>query len=206
MGISDQEKEFTIELAAKLMAGGIEAQDIDKLFEDELKCLKKRLLDAYAIAVRSYQKMFENDDSTTYQEQNSAGAIKSVRMQACERIAKVDPKWSTMHEWLKSSLATLEHQLFEREELGRWINENNISSRYQFIATPAGKAPAANGTTKRWDEKALFELKLYRETHTEKETSAQFIVSGQRVRLLLKKYRDSKIQKGTVFKSGRPSN
>ena len=203
MGISDQEKEFTIELAAKLMAGGIEAQDINKLFEDELKCLKKRLLDAYAIAVRSYQKMFENDDSTTYQEQNSAGAIKSVRMQACERIAKVDPKWSTMHEWLKSSLATLEHQLFEREELGRWINENNISSRYQFIATPAGTA--ANGTTKRWDEKALFELKLYRETHTEKETSAQFIVSGQKVRLLLKKYRDSKIQKGTVFKSGRPS-
>ena len=145
MGISDQEQEFTIELAAKLMAGGIEVEDTNKLFEDELKCLKKRLLDAYAIAVISYQKMFESDDSTTYQEQNSAGAIKNL-------------KWCTMYEWLKSSSATIEHQLFEREELRRWVNENNISTKYQFADAPTLESNATVNVTKlteySWKEEA----------------------------------------------------
>ena len=158
MGISDQEKEFTIELAAKLMAGGIEVEDTNKLFEDELKCLKKRLLDAYAIAVISYQKMFESDDSTTYQEQNSAGAIKNIKMQACERITKLDLKWCTMYEWLKSSSATIEHQLFEREELRRWVNENNISTKYQFADAPTLESNATVNVTKlteySWKEEA----------------------------------------------------
>ena len=158
MVISDQEKEFTIELAAKLMAGGIEAQDVNKLYEDELKCLKKRLLDAYAIAIRSYQKMFESDDSITYQEQNSAGAIKSVKMQACERITKLDPQWATMYEWLKSGSATIEHQLFEREELRRWVNENNIPTKYQFADAPTVDSNATVNVTKladyAWKEEA----------------------------------------------------
>jgi len=134
MTTKDRIKEVPLERAAKLIACGLEFQGATKALESNFLYFRKLILDAYALSISSYKKMYESDDSTTYRAQNPEGAIKSSDMQRCERLANIDPKWATMAGWLSSNYGPLETHNFETKELQRWIDENKIDSKYQFIA------------------------------------------------------------------------
>jgi hypothetical protein len=111
-------------------------------------------------------------------------------------------------EWAKNG-GDFKQQKFSRFELSRWVKAKKISSSYQFDLTvsedtgASDKGSAAqeilqksgktlpteeakkNGTEKRWTESELKRLRLYRDSHTEKQTAAHFEVSGSLVRRLL---------------------
>ena len=133
MSISDQLNEFTFTHAAELMALGSGSQGTNSVAETEIKLVKKRVLDAYECSVAAYEKMLQGDDPAAYKTQNPVGGIKSVKMQACERLVEHAPHWDYMSEWIYTNDIDIASQTFSREEIGRWIIENNIPSRYQFI-------------------------------------------------------------------------
>jgi hypothetical protein len=60
-------------------------------------------------------------------------------MQKNERILQIDPKGVTFAAWIKSE-ADFEKQIFESEELQRWIDAIGIDSAYLFHGTQAAQA------------------------------------------------------------------
>lgn len=131
---------LSFELSAKFIVWRLNLQDNNGVLEEDIK---KNLLVAYRISLQHYERMFSNDDPETYQAQSPAGAIKSEKMQACERIsAALDPKWETMRRWIKSADAAVEMQTFEREEIHKWVDENNLFSRYKLDDFPVVEAKA----------------------------------------------------------------
>jgi len=70
--------------------------------------------------------------------------IQSASMQKNERILQIDPKGVTFAAWIKSE-ADFEKQLFETEELQRWIDATGIDSACRFHGTHT--APAQTPTT-----------------------------------------------------------
>lgn len=65
--------------------------------------------------------------------------IQSANMQKNERILQIDPKGVTFAAWIKSE-ADFEKQIFEPEELQRWIDATGIDSAYRFHGTQAAQA------------------------------------------------------------------
>ena len=102
MSISDQLNEFTLTHAAELMALGGGIQGTNSVAETEIKLLKKRVVDAYECSLAAYEKMLQGGDHKAYNTQNPAGGIKSVKMQACERLVEHAPYWDYMNAWINS--------------------------------------------------------------------------------------------------------
>jgi len=157
MTISDQLNEFTLIEAANLMALGSGSEETKFVPPHEFDILKERMSQAYERSVMAYEKMLQSDiermlqsdikklkrknyknldqiaKSKSHKIQSPIGSIKSVKMQGCERLVEHKPNWKYMVEWLNTKDVDIACQTFSREEIGRWIKDNNVPSRYKFI-------------------------------------------------------------------------
>ena len=104
---------------------------------------------SYLGALASFREICEKDEehrkeAWTRRELLPDYFIQSASMQKNVRILQIDPKGVTFAAWIKSD-ADFEKQLFEPEELQRWIDATGIDSACRFHGTHT--APAQTPTT-----------------------------------------------------------
>jgi len=99
---------------------------------------------SYLGAIARYREICEKDE----EHRNEAWAkreplpdhfIQSAYMQKNERILQIDPKGVTFAAWIESE-ADFDKQMFEPEELQRWIDATGIDSACRFHGTQAAPA------------------------------------------------------------------
>ena len=118
----------------------IKQADIARVVE-QLKC-------SYLGALARYREICEKDEehrkeAWAKREPLPDHFIQSAFMQKNERILQIDPRGVTFAAWIASD-ADFDKQLFEPEELQRWIDAIGIDSAYQFHGSQA--APAQTPT------------------------------------------------------------
>lgn len=142
-----QKNSFSLDLAAAYACDRLGLEDYRNAKKDDLRA---QLSKAYALTLDAYQKLFfESDTNFLYQEQNPAGGIKSSMMQACERFDADKQTAVTFEAWLQSGQSKLDKQTFEREELDRWMDENDIRELYSVRQNLIQQTPEQR-QTERW--------------------------------------------------------
>ena len=61
--------------------------------------------------------------------------LMSVKMVELSKLFADGVDWSTLH-WLNNESTSIWEQYFSRDELARWIRENNLPSKYPFSSPP----------------------------------------------------------------------
>jgi len=126
--IYDLQEEFLGTEAAKLIAGAYD----DALQHDSYQFTLELLRRSYEIALGHFRNISQLDDIQRWRQSPPYSALQSAAMQQCVRLLEIDPWGASFATWISKPYSAFEEQKFVREELHRWIEANNLESRYRF--------------------------------------------------------------------------
>ncbi len=134
----DSEHELTGDDAARLIVG--DQHSGSKRHETAL--VLKKLEAAYKLALKYYELIWASDDEYRWTSPGrptiDPGAIRCSTMEQCERLmlpdsnGAGDPKGATLTAWLTHGATAFAAQMFDRDELQRWIDVVGITSAYRY--------------------------------------------------------------------------
>ena len=143
MNNHDKRNKFPGDLCAQLITGAYDTPTYKAAIND--------LRAAYQIALNYYKLIMDSDKENRFITRLplQADAIQSEKMMMCERLLEND-KGSMFAGWLTYGKTDFDSQLFERDEICRWLTAVGLKSVYSFGTAPAQTAepaPVAESTS-----------------------------------------------------------
>ena len=136
---------FTDHQAAFLILGVDPSGNVDGLNADHIK---QRIAVAYESALENlkFQFLVEPSLPDSWSDADEAkkpfdrkATLMSVKMEELSKLFADGDDWSTLM-WLENQSKSIWEQYFSRDELARWIRENNLPSKYLFSSLPKSEA------------------------------------------------------------------